>query len=81
MTAATSPTKPSSGSRALAHDEAGVLAGQPDGERAVHVDAGDDVAVDLADEHHAGDVEGLGVGDPQAVAELGLLAEALHERR
>ena len=39
----------------------------------------DDVAVDLADEHHARDVERLGVGDPQAVAELGLLAEPLHE--
>ena len=41
--------------------------------------ADDDVAVDLADEHHAGDVERLGVGDPQAVAELGLLAEPRHE--
>ena len=33
----------------------------------------DDLAVDLADQHHAGDVERLGVGDPQAVAELGSL--------
>ena len=33
----------------------------------------------LPDEHHAGDVEGLGVGDAQAVAELGLLAEPGHE--
>ena len=41
--------------------------------------ADDDLAVDLADEHHAGDVDGLGVGDPQAVEELGLLAEALHQ--
>ena len=62
-------------------DEPGVLARQPDGERAVDVDAGDDVAVDLADEDHAGDVDGLGVGDPQAVAELGLLPEPVHERR
>ena len=60
-------------------DQPGVLAREADGERAVGVDGGDDVAVDLADEHHAGDVEGLGVGDAEAVAELGLLAEPLHE--
>ena len=41
--------------------------------------AGHDVAVDLAHQHHAGDVEGVGVGDPQAVEELGLLAQPLHE--
>ena len=69
------------GVRAVASDEPGVLAAQPDGERAVHVDRRDDVAVDLADEHHPGDVEGLGVGDPQAVAELRHHAEALHQRR
>ena len=45
----------------------------------MHVDGADDLAVDLADEHHAGDVDGLGVGDPLAVAELGHLAEPLHE--
>ena len=32
----------------------------------------------LPTEHHPGDVERLGVGDPQAVAELGLLAEPVH---
>ena len=41
--------------------------------------ADDDLAVHLADQHHAGDVERLGVGDPQAVAELGLLAEPGHQ--
>ena len=61
-------------------DEAGVLAGQADGQGAVDVDGGDDVAVDLADQHHAGDVEGLGVGDPQPVEELGHLAQPGHER-
>ena len=72
---------PSSGSRALGHDEPGVLAGHADRQRAVDVDGADDLAVDLADEHHAGDVDGLGVGDPLAVAELGHLAEPLHQRR
>ena len=60
-------------------DQPGVLAGEADRQRPVHVDGGDDVAVDLADEHHAGDVEGVRVGDPQPVAELGLLAEPRHE--
>ena len=36
--------------------------------------------VDLPDEHHARDVERLGVGHPQPVAELGLLAQPGHER-
>ncbi len=62
-----------------APDEAGVLAGNTDRQRPVDVDGGHDVPVDLAHQHHAGDVEGLGVGDPQAVAELGLLAQAGHE--
>ena len=43
------------------------------------VDARHDVAVDLADQDHAGDVEGLGVGDAQAVAELRLHAEPAHQ--
>ena len=60
-------------------DQAGVLAGDADGDRAVDVDGRDDVPVDLADQHHPGDVEGLGVGDPQAVAKLGHLAEPGHE--
>jgi len=45
----------------------------------VHVDGRDDVAVHLADEHHARDVQGVGVGDPEAVAKLGDHAEAVHE--
>jgi hypothetical protein len=43
------------------------------------IDPADDVAADLADQHHAGHVEGLGVGDPEAVPEPGLLAEASEE--
>ena len=61
-------------------DQVGVLAGHPDRQGPVHVDGGDDVAVDLPHQHHAGDVERLGVGDAQPVAELGLLAQAGHQR-
>ena len=43
------------------------------------VDRRDDLAVDLADQRHAHDVDGLGVGDAQPVDELGLLAQASHE--
>ena len=46
----------------------------------MNVDRADDVAVDLADEHHPRDVERLGVGHPVPVAELGHLAEPRHER-
>ena len=63
----------------LDRDEPGVLAGQPDGVGAVPVEGGDDLAVHLADEGHADDVDGVGVGDAQPVDELGLLAEAAHE--
>ena len=44
---------------ALGGEQAGVLAGQPDGERAVLVDEADQLALDLPDEHHADDVHGL----------------------
>ncbi len=63
----------------LGADQAGVLARHPDGERAVDVDRRDDVPVDLADQDHAGDVEGLGVGHPQSVDELGDLAQPGHQ--
>ena len=74
-TAVTSPTKPSSGSRWVA-----AMSPASSPERATATGAwrlmrADDVAPDPAAEDHAGDVEGLGVGDPQAVAELGLHAE------
>ena len=61
-------------------DQPGVLAADADGVVAVQVDRRDELRVDLADQHHAGDVDGLGVGDPQAVAELGGLAEPGHQR-
>ena len=47
-----------------------------DRERTVHVDRGDELRVDLADQHHAHDVDGLAVGDAQSVAELALLAQS-----
>ena len=60
-------------------DQPGVLAADADGVVAVHVDGADELRVDLADQHHAGDVDRLGVGDPEAVAELGRLAESGHQ--
>ena len=42
--------------------------------------SGTELWVDLADEHHPGDVDGLGVGDPETVAELGGLAQPAHQR-
>ena len=74
-----SPTNPSSGPVVPGLDEAGVLAGHADGERAVDVDGGHDVAVHLAHKDHPGDVERLGIGDPEPVAELGFLAEPFHQ--
>ena len=60
-------------------DETRVLAGHADGQRPVHVDRSDQLRVDLTDQHHADDVDRLAIGDPQAVAELALLAEAAHQ--
>ena len=81
LTASTLPTKPRSPSCAGRPEQAGVAAADADGVVAVGVDGGDELRVDLADEHHPGDVDGLGVGDAQAAAELGGLAEAAHQRR
>ena len=61
-------------------DQPGVLAADADGVVAVQVDRRHELGVDLADQHHAGDVDGLGVGDPQAVTELGGLAQPFHQR-
>ena len=44
------------------------------------IDEADDLRVDLADEHHLHDLDGLLVGHPHAADEPRLLAEALHER-
>ena len=45
------------------------------------VDRGNELRVDLPDEHHPGDVDRLGVGDTEATTKLGGLAEAAHQRR
>jgi hypothetical protein len=47
----------------------------------VPVQAQDDVLVDLADEHHLRDLDGLGVGHAQPADELDRHVEALHEVR
>ena len=46
---------------------------------AIHLDQVDPSLVDLACQDHLDDVHGLLVGDPQAVDEHGLLAQALHD--
>ena len=59
----------------LGGEQAGVLAGEPDGDVAVLVDQADELALDLADEHHPDDVHRLRRGHPQAALELRLDAE------
>ena len=52
-------------------DEVAVFAADADGGTACLVDEGDDFFVDSADEDHFDDVHGFGIGDAQAVFELG----------
>ena len=61
-------------------EEAAILARDPDRDGLEHVDRAHQLAVDLADQHHADDVERFGVGDAQAVDALDGLALALHLR-
>ena len=76
------PTKPMSSpaGRRLARDaeQRAVVAAEADRGLAVAVQAQDDVLVDLADEDHLGDLDGLLVADAQPVDELDRHAEALH---
>ena len=68
-------------SAALARlEQVGVLAGQPDRERAVLVDQADELALHLAGEHHAHDLHDLGRGHPQAALELTRQAHPLEHR-
>lgn len=58
-------------------EQVGVLAGDPDGVRAVGVDQADEFAADLAEQHHADDVHHLGGGDAETTAELPCHAQSL----
>ena len=78
-TRTTSPTKPSAADRGPAVIRLASSPESPTASGPVDVDGRDDLPVDLAHQHHAGDLERLGVGDPQAVAELGLLAQPPHQ--
>ena len=87
LTVVTSPTSPMSTAsppdqrRALLRGEqARVLAGEADGVGPVLVDQPDQLPADLADEHHAHDVDRLRGGDAQAAAELGGQAEPVEHR-
>ena len=60
-------------------DETRVLARHSDCVRSEPVHHRDDLSVHLAHECHPHDVDGLGVGDPAAVDEFGLLAETAHQ--
>ena len=87
-TSTTSPTRPRSSSLAVDDDaatappeQAGVLTGETGGERAVLVDLADELAVDLAGEHHPHDVHRLGGGDAVAALELARDAEPVEHRR
>ena len=61
-------------------EQPGVLAGQADGHRAVLVEQSDQLAPDLAGQHHPHDVHDLGRGDPQPALELGVEAEPVEHR-
>ena len=69
------------GAAPLGGEQAAVLAGHADRQRAVPVDQPDQLATDLADQHHPDDLHGLRAGHPQAAAELRGDAEPLQHRR
>ena len=62
-------------------DQPAVDAADTNGVVAMHVDCCDELRVDLTFEHHAGNLNGFGVGDAQPVNKLRHFAEPLHERR
>ena len=81
-TSTTSPTRPMSCSSpstttapAAGAEQPGILAGEADRHRSVLVEQPDELASDLAGEHHPHDVHDLRGGDPQPAAELALEAE------
>jgi hypothetical protein len=66
---------------ALGGEQAGVLAGEADGEGAVGVQQPDQLAVHLSHQHHAHHVHRLGRGDPQPAAELAGDPQPVQHRR
>ena len=62
-------------------EELAVVAGEADRRLPVAVDARDDVLVDLADEHHLGDLDGVGVAHAQPADELDRHVQPLHVGR
>src|SRR5207245_3387355 len=75
LLAARHPVRP-----AARAQQVGILAGEANRPPAVMVDEADDLLVDLADQDHLDDLDGLLVGHPHAAHEAWLLAEALHQR-
>src|SRR5699024_8238487 len=65
------------GGAAHGGEHPGVLAGHPDGVRAVLVDQPHELPADLPDQHHPHDVHGVAVGHAQAAAEGGVDADAV----
>ena len=76
------PTKPMSSppGRGAPRDaeQRAVVAAEPDRGLAVALQAQHDLLVDLADEHHLRDLDGVLAGDAQAADELDRQAEPLH---
>jgi hypothetical protein len=70
-----SPSGPGRGGDA---EQQPVVAAQPDRRLAVAAEPQHDVLVDLADQHHLRDLDGVGVGDAEAADELDRHVEPLH---
>src|SRR3954447_19277259 len=61
-------------------EQVGILAGDADRIRAMRVDEVDQLTTYLAEQHHAGHVEHLGRGDPEAALEISFDAKAFEHR-
>ncbi len=65
------------------NDFTAILTRDADGDRLVQclaVDGGNEVAIDLADQHHADDLQRFLVGNAEAIAEFRRLAHPVHHR-
>ena len=61
-------------------EQLGVLTGDADRVRAIGVDQADQFPADLTEQHHSGDVEHLGCGDPEATLEITFDTKAFEHR-